>query len=64
MPETVVGPFRTRGEPEAAMRKLEHAGSTSTDISIVSPRPTGEGPWWANQVFLDAIRCAKSRAEI
>jgi hypothetical protein len=47
MPETVVGLFRTRGEAESALRKLEQAGFTSSDISIVTPRRAREGRWWA-----------------
>ncbi len=46
MPETVVGLFRTRVEAESAMRKLEQAGFTSSDISIITPGRTGEGRWW------------------
>jgi hypothetical protein len=51
MPETVVGLFRTRSEAEAAVRKLEHVGFTSSDISIVTPRRTREGHWWARLVI-------------
>jgi hypothetical protein len=47
MPETVVGLFRTRVEAESALRKLEQAGFTSSDISIVTPRRGREGRWWA-----------------
>jgi hypothetical protein len=47
MPETVVGLFRTRGEAESAAGKLEQAGVTSSDISIVTPRRTREGRWWS-----------------
>jgi hypothetical protein len=43
MPQTVVGQFRTRGEAESALRKLEHAGLTSSDISIVIPGRSREG---------------------
>jgi hypothetical protein len=50
MTETVVGLFRTRVEAESALRKLEQAGFTSSDISIVSPRRTREGYWWAKLV--------------
>jgi hypothetical protein len=51
MPETVVGLFRTRGEAESAMRKLEQAGFTSSDISIVTPRRSREGRWWTRLVI-------------
>jgi hypothetical protein len=47
MTVTAVGLFRTRLEAESALRKLEQAGFTSGDISIVTPRRTREGRWWA-----------------
>jgi hypothetical protein len=51
MPETVVGLFRTRVEAESAMRKLEQAGFTSSDIGIVTPRRSREGRWWTRLVI-------------
>lgn len=58
MPETVVGLFRTRGEAENALRQLERAGFTSSDISIVTPRPAREGRWGAKLVVGLAIGTA------